>query len=202
MAIVCPRCGREYDVTLFQFGRTIDCTCGERVGPEMRLRLERASGRRERPRRFAADAMLGGLARWLRILGHDVAHDASIEDGALVRSAVEEGRRILTRDRRLPDEWRIEGIVVLEAEAPFAQLEETVERLGLAPDEARPFTRCPRCNRPLEPAEPAEVRGEVPDGVHREQDTFRRCPACGQVYWEGSHVRRMRRRLRALFRGT
>jgi len=37
MAIPCPRCGREYDVTLFQFGRTIHCTCGARVGMEIRL---------------------------------------------------------------------------------------------------------------------------------------------------------------------
>lgn len=202
MAIVCPRCGREYDVTLFQFGRTIDCACGARVGLEKKLPLEARSGRRDDRVRFAADAMLGGLARWLRILGYDVAHDASIDDAALVRSAVEEGRRILTRDRRLPQEWRVEGIVVVEAEKPLAQLEETVERLDLAPDESRAFTRCPRCNHPLEPAGPEEVRSEVPEAVFREQDEFRRCTGCGRVYWEGSHVRRMRRRLRHLFRVT
>jgi hypothetical protein len=28
MAIACPGCGREYDITLFQFGRTITCSCG------------------------------------------------------------------------------------------------------------------------------------------------------------------------------
>ena len=28
MAIVCPRCGRQYDVTLFQFDRSITCACG------------------------------------------------------------------------------------------------------------------------------------------------------------------------------
>lgn len=31
MAIVCPRCGAEYDVTLFGFGRAIRCACGESV---------------------------------------------------------------------------------------------------------------------------------------------------------------------------
>jgi probable phosphoglycerate mutase len=29
MAVVCKRCGRQYDVTLFQFGRTVRCECGE-----------------------------------------------------------------------------------------------------------------------------------------------------------------------------
>lgn len=33
MAIVCPRCGRQYDVTLFEFGISVTCDCGERVNP-------------------------------------------------------------------------------------------------------------------------------------------------------------------------
>ena len=31
MAVVCKRCGRQYDVTLFQFGRSITCECGARL---------------------------------------------------------------------------------------------------------------------------------------------------------------------------
>ena len=31
MAIKCPKCGAEYDVTLFPFGRTIRCDCGASV---------------------------------------------------------------------------------------------------------------------------------------------------------------------------
>ncbi len=37
MSVPCPRCGRDYDVALFQFGRTIHCTCGSRVGLEPRI---------------------------------------------------------------------------------------------------------------------------------------------------------------------
>ncbi len=28
MSIKCPQCGREYDVSLFQFGRSVVCECG------------------------------------------------------------------------------------------------------------------------------------------------------------------------------
>lgn len=28
MAIQCPKCRRQYDVTLFQFRRTVRCECG------------------------------------------------------------------------------------------------------------------------------------------------------------------------------
>jgi hypothetical protein len=31
MAITCPRCGAAFDVTLFQFGHTVQCDCGHLV---------------------------------------------------------------------------------------------------------------------------------------------------------------------------
>ena len=31
MAVRCSYCGRDYDVTLFEFGRSITCVCGETV---------------------------------------------------------------------------------------------------------------------------------------------------------------------------
>lgn len=34
MAILCPRCGHEYDVTLFSFGSTVRCDCGADVSLE------------------------------------------------------------------------------------------------------------------------------------------------------------------------
>ncbi len=31
MAVRCPRCGKEFDVTLFEFGNTVLCVCGNIV---------------------------------------------------------------------------------------------------------------------------------------------------------------------------
>jgi DNA-directed RNA polymerase subunit RPC12/RpoP len=39
VAIRCERCGRDYDVTLFQFGRTVKCDCGATV----RLKIDPAT---------------------------------------------------------------------------------------------------------------------------------------------------------------
>ncbi len=69
MGVACSGCGRQYDVSVFSFGRTIHCTCGQRVAAETRTRSLSRDGRT----RFFADAMLGRLARWLRIFGFDVA---------------------------------------------------------------------------------------------------------------------------------
>lgn len=34
MSLRCPKCGREYDVTLFQYRRTVACPCGEELSLE------------------------------------------------------------------------------------------------------------------------------------------------------------------------
>ena len=188
MAIPCPRCGRSYDVTLFEFGRTIWCTCGSRVGAETRVR--RVDPTEEV--RFVADAMLGKLARWLRLLGFDCLYAGDIADADLVRRAVEAGRVILTRDRALPEEWRVADIHVLRAETTFEQLSEVISRFELA-DSVRLFSRCSECNRELQPAPVADVADRVPERVLAGCESFWECPECDRVYWEGSHTLRIKR---------
>ncbi len=190
MAIPCPSCGRQYDVTLFQFGRTIHCTCGTRVGLEMRLESVATGG----APCFIADAMLGRLARWLRVMGCDVAYDAAISDADLVRKALEEGRSILTRDRDLPEEWTVSPCLLLETDDVEDQLREVLATFDLR-SHIRPFTRCTRCNAPLRSVSVHEVRERVPPRIARLHHTFAQCPDCSRVYWQGSHTERIRLRL-------
>ncbi|MFN2275806.1 MAG: Mut7-C RNAse domain-containing protein, partial [Anaerolineales bacterium] len=51
--------------------------------------------------------------------------------------------------------------------------------------------RCMRCNGRLEPVRKEVVLDELPLSVQNEQDEFRRCQECGQVYWRGSHFERL-----------
>ena len=191
MSVPCPRCGRDYDVALFQFGRTIHCTCGSRVALAARVRdIASPSGEI----RFMVDAMLGRLVRWLRILGCDAEFDAEIADAELVRRALEEQRVILTRDRRLPQEFSVPHLLILEFEAPLEQLRQVTRAFDLD-WRSRLFTRCSRCNRPLEPAAPRVVAERVPPRIRSEQQRFLRCASCGRIYWGGSHIARMRRLL-------
>ncbi len=48
---------------------------------------------------FFADAMLGKLARWLRMLGYDTAYERNIDDADVVDRVVNEDRWLLTRTR-------------------------------------------------------------------------------------------------------
>jgi uncharacterized protein with PIN domain len=188
MSVPCSNCGRQYDVTLFQFGRTIHCTCGARVGLEQRLTIDSDAPR------FIADAMLGRLARWLRILGIDTEYEADIADAELVRRALEEHRVILTCDRPLREEWRIEDILVLDSWAVMEQLREVVRHFGLQ-EHIRLFSRCSCCNAPLHEASARDAAERAPEYVLRNASAFQRCPSCGRVYWEGSHTERIRRAL-------
>jgi uncharacterized protein with PIN domain len=143
------------------------------------------------PPRFLADAMLGRLARWLRLLGFDTAWAAESPDAEVVRRAIEEQRWILTRDRALPEEWRVSGIHVLAEERLLDQLRHVVRAFRLAP-RARPFSRCAECNAVLVPAARDEVAARVPPRVLAAEREYRRCPGCGRVYWRGSHAARMK----------
>lgn len=192
MPIPCPRCERTYDEPLFEYGRTIDCTCGARVAPEVRDR-EVAY---DRSARFVVDAMLGKLARWLRTLGYDTRFEPDWTDEALVRLAFDEERILLTRDRGLCEEWRFEGCVVLEGGGPTAQLRALDDRFGIGGNwKEGVFTRCLTCNGPLREAgasDREEARNDVPEDVAETPVQVVYCEACRQLFWEGSHTRRMR----------
>ena len=142
-----------------------------------------------------ADAMLGALARWLRVLGLDVAYDPSLDDPELVERAVAEGRVILTRDRRLVERRLARNHLLIRSDAVDEQVRQVLEDLGIRPDPGRLLGRCLRCNALMEPMPAEDARAVVPPWVARTQYEYRACPVCGRIYWSGSHAERMRKKL-------
>ena len=142
--------------------------------------------------RFLADAMLGRLARWLRILGFDCAYESEGDDEDLVRRAQQEERILLTRDQRLPEDWRLSGIHLIGSEDLREQLREVLDRFDLRAA-VRLFSRCNECNHPLREAPESELAERVPPHALASHDRFLECPTCRRVYWEGSHTERIRR---------
>lgn len=75
------------------------------------------------PVSWLCDAMLGRLARLLRAAGEDAAMiDADADDRAVVARARREGRRLLTRDRRLAEAAGADALWIA-AQAPMEQAE-------------------------------------------------------------------------------
>ena len=146
------------------------------------------------PKLFA-DAMLGALARWMRVLDVDVAYDPALSDPELVERAVAEGRTILTRDRKLTERRLARNHILIRSDDVDEQVRQVLEEMGIRPNLRRLLGRCLLCNLPLEEMEAEAARVRVPPYVARTQEEFRACPGCGRIYWRGTHVDRMARRL-------
>jgi uncharacterized protein with PIN domain len=141
------------------------------------------------PPRFIADVMLGRLARWLRALGYDTLYFSDMEDAALARRALAEGRILLTRDVELTRRRGLETSLIVDDDVT-RQLRQVVRARHLSTQDA--FTRCIHCNTRLVECEGVEAEPYVPPYVYATQTRFRRCSNCGRIYWRGTHWARMR----------
>jgi uncharacterized protein len=142
--------------------------------------------------RFVLDTHLGRLAAYLRILGFDSLYRNDYTDDALEDISVEEGRTVLTRDRGLLKRKRIVRGYFVRSIYPREQTVEVVLRFDLKKI-IRPFSRCPRCNGALEAVRLADVVDHLRPDTRKYYRDFTRCNTCGQIYWNGSHVQRMRK---------
>jgi hypothetical protein len=137
--------------------------------------------------RFVADAMLGRLAKWLRLLGYDTLYWRG-DDARLVRLVLAENRLLLTRDTHIPPRLPPHLTLLIVSDHYDEQLGQVVARFGVPPRIGR---LCLRCNLAIEPTEKAEVRAEIPAFVWQAHERFARCHGCLRIYWEGTHYARM-----------
>ncbi len=138
--------------------------------------------------RCLVDAMLGRLAKWLRILGYDTLYDPSWDDAYLVRLARAEDRILLTRDVELSHRKGV-CTVYVASESLEAQLEQLHRELGVVA--LAPWSRCPVCNTPLLSVPRDEAWGQVPPYIFVTQKEFQLCPHCNRFYWRGTHREHM-----------
>jgi uncharacterized protein with PIN domain len=136
-----------------------------------------------------ADAMLGRLARWLRILGYDTAYEKVITDDVLIERVVREHRWLLTRDRHLTLRKLLRSRHTLIAsdlvEGQLRQLYRDL-MIDLDMNQQRDY-RCADCNVVLMSISPEVAAPLVPPFVAQQYQTFLQCPQCRKVFWPGTH---------------
>jgi hypothetical protein len=157
------------------------------ISPLIRLREKPL-----REPRFIIDANLGRLARYLRLLGFDTLYRNNYPDQEIARIAQQDRRIVLTRDRALLQHKSITHGYFVRSDKPREQVKEILARLDLY-DHVHPFTRCLRCNGEMENVEKHAVDHQLQPRTRQYYDRFRRCTACGQAYWKGSHFEKMER---------
>jgi uncharacterized protein with PIN domain len=163
------------------------------------------------PRRpkFIADAMLGSLARKLRIFGFDTIYFKEGDDAELEARARKEKRVILTSDKSLFEHAQAKGLrsVLVGGLTDKERLLSVSAQAG--PDmashlrEGMSSSRCAVCNGELKvlgrkeavaaaEAAPATT-SKIPAKVLARHRLFYICISCSRFYWRGTHWERLRR---------
>ena len=145
--------------------------------------------------RLVTDAMLGSLARKLRVFGFDTLYFREGSDSQLIALAVREDRVLLTSDRALASVAGRSGVTALlvrgdTERSRLRSLEEeaTAASVSLLPG----ATRCALCNSVLQHLGRSDVEGRLPSPVTLRHRLYYRCPSCNKLYWKGRHWRRLR----------
>lgn len=135
--------------------------------------------------------MLGGLARWLRILGYEADYDSTIDDASLLRIAREKDMILLTRDEELHNRAKAKNLssMLVMGETEEERLAQLARTLGISLRIDRARTRCPECGSELQQASRQAVASDVPSQSLKIYNQYWKCGnlECAKVYWHGSH---------------
>ena len=148
--------------------------------------------------KFITDGMLGKLTRWLRMLGQDVKYSNSLDDKQLIKTAKAENRVLLTRDLKLYQRARKQGLdtTLVMGATEAEKLASLAKRFNFKLEIDIAISRCPKCNTRIELVSKGKIVDRIPEATSTYYDDFWECPSCGRIYWRGSHWKRIEKTLR------
>jgi len=145
---------------------------------------------------FFVDAMLGNVARKLRLLGYDSKYFADITDEKLINTAKEEDRIIISRDESLVKKSQKIGMkpIFITKDDEIEQFYEILDHVDLDVFQIDGNTaRCPKCNSTTEHVDKISIKDMVPKNVYDKNEKFWKCKSCNKLYWEGTHIRNLQK---------
>jgi hypothetical protein len=153
-------------------------------------RVQKLQPELENKSRFVLDGHLGKLAAYLRLLGFDTCYQNDLCDEVLAEISSSDRRILLTRDRGLLKRSSVLFGYFVRETKPQKQVEEILNKFDLH-GEARPFTRCVKCNGILIPVSKKEIFERLEPKTRMFYEDFHLCSTCQQVYWKGSHFKKI-----------
>jgi len=149
---------------------------------------------------FFCDAMLGGLARWLRAAGYDAEFKHGIDDSVIVAKAMDTGRILLSSDgpmfeRKVLRDGQVKALFIPRQLSRTEQLTFVVDKLSL---KRRP-ARCMACGGELRKIPKHTILNEAPPLACKYCEVFFRCRRCDKLLWRGTHWRSIDARLAGIF---
>lgn len=140
--------------------------------------------------KFIADAHLGKLVSYLRILGFDTFYFNDYGDKLLAKKSREENRILLTKDHGLLMRKNVKYGYFIRSDLPKKQLKEVIARYNLL-NYINKSSRCPKCNHLLKRIEKKKIIDRLEPKTKKYFNKFYICPNCDQIYWKGSHFNRI-----------
>ena len=144
---------------------------------------------------FIVDAMLGKIARKLRILGFDTVYDPYIDDMDILNSPKYYGRIVLTNDRALFSRCKKKGIgtILLDNRTEVENLVTIFRSLDIEFISSQKLPHiCTCCNGTLDTIiDKNSIKNQIPDRLLHSKNIFYKCSQCNKIYWIGSHMERI-----------
>lgn len=145
---------------------------------------------------FFLDAMLGNIAKKLRLLGYDSKYYVEINDNDLLNMAKIENRIIVSKDKMLIHRSEKRGIksILITKEDEIGQFLEIIRHENLKISQINGDTaRCPKCNSETKEIEKNIIKEKIPERIFTINERFWICESCNQIYWEGTHIRNLQK---------
>ena len=128
--------------------------------------------------KFIADGMLGKLARWLRMLGHDVIYWVQFDGSEFLELVKREQRVLLTKDLQLYKRAIRKGMdsFYVEGKAESERLAEVAKRYRLDLKIDVNKSNCPLCNTKLNQIPKEQIQSELEKTTFTYYLEFWKCP--------------------------
>ena len=141
---------------------------------------------------FMADAMLGKIARKLRMFGFDTIYDPNINDIDILASAKCKGRIVLTSDKLLFNRCKKNGVatILIAKETEIENLVTIFSSLNIKSVDSQnvPYL-CTNCNGLLGAInDKNSIKDRVPPRLIQSEKIFYMCSNCKKIYWRGTHM--------------
>jgi uncharacterized protein with PIN domain len=131
------------------------------------------------------------------MLGCDVEYFNDLDDDKLIEIGAKEERILLTRDTQLFRRASVNGVeaFLIQGRTEIEKLVELAQHFHFRLEMDVDNSRCPKCNTKISPVPKEEIKDKIPQSTSRFYDDFWICPNCGQIYWQGSHWKKINRTL-------
>ncbi|MFW9794207.1 MAG: Mut7-C RNAse domain-containing protein [Candidatus Thorarchaeota archaeon] len=142
-------------------------------------------------KRFTVDAMLGKLALWLRLTGHDTRYSTDMHDDELLQVSLDEGRILITSDAELFERAQNQSLESLLLRGPVDEgIAQVFVKYNIPPKIDPTKSRCSKCNGSLVTIKDADkelVKGLVFEQTFDCYEEFWLCKDCSSVFFQGGH---------------